>query len=242
MPMRLSLVSIILVFALPCSGLGCRRSISEEANKKHGEAARVAHDMQLKRENRKRQLHDMNVVQLAAELLSESERGVEPFNSMTFTEITSRGEAAGTELKASLTRPDRTSFLGLLALRKISSDQYKALAPGYRIGVLVDSLRTSKYFNAWGIPHAYWEDAAKALIEEGAAAQKPLSALLGDKRDAPVWGSEEVHEYQEYHYRVCDYAWALLNGIQQKKLDIPKTPEERDRLIAPLLNMKGTRS
>jgi hypothetical protein len=74
----------------------------------------------------------------------------------------------------------------------------------------------------------YWEDAAKALIEEDAAAQKPLSALLGDKRDAPVWGSEEVREYQEYHYRVCGYAWDLLNRIQW--------PRDTKRSLATSMN------
>src|ERR1041384_5864122 len=75
----------------------------------------------------------------------------------------------------------------------------------------VDSQKTQQYFNTFGTPNDHWEDAAKAIIEEGRAAEEPLFAMLNDHRDAPVWGSELFMEYKRYKYRVSDYAWALLN-------------------------------
>jgi len=67
--------------------------------------------------------------------------------------------------------------------------------------------------------------------EEGSVAEKPLKALLHDRRPAPVWGSEGVMVYQQYHFRVCDYAWALLSGIKKTPLEISESPEARDKLI-----------
>ena len=46
-----------------------------------------------------------------------------------------------------------------------------------------------------------------------------------------MWGSDEVVEYNRYKYRVCDYAWAMLNEIRDKKVEIPTDPAERDKLI-----------
>jgi hypothetical protein len=86
------------------------------------------------------------------------------------------------------------------------------------------------YFNTWGLPHIKWEEAAQAIIDEGSAAEKALVPLLTDKRDAPVWGGEDFAEYQRYRYRVCDYAWAMLNEIRGQKIPIPQDPAERDRL------------
>lgn len=76
-----------------------------------------------------------------------------------------------------------------------------------------------------------WEEAGKALIEEGPSVQSALAGLLDDKREALVWGSEGATEASKYRYRVCDYAWALLNEIRRTPVPIPQDPAERDRLI-----------
>jgi hypothetical protein len=185
-----------------------------------------------KREARLQELKAMDVPQLAAELEKESLKGREPFNSLTYAETVSRGEGAAAALAPLITKPNRASLFALLALRKISAGGYKNLKPEFRVSVLVDSLRTAKYFNTFGLPHVRWEDAAKAIIEEGRAAEPALVELLSDKRDAPVWGSEDFAEYQRYKYRVCDYAWALLNEIRGTKVEIPEDPAARDRLQA----------
>jgi hypothetical protein len=62
-----------------------------------------------------------------------------------------------------------------------------------------------------------------------------LKKLLDDKREAPMWGQEEVVEYRTYGYRVRDYAWALILAIRGEKLEIPTEPAKRDELIARML-------
>jgi len=190
----------------------------------------VLEQAQQKREDRTKELKAMDVPRLAQELATESQQGNEPFNSLTFTEIVSRGETAADVLAPLITKPDRSSLFALLALRKMSPNRYKQLTSELRVDTLVDALKSSRYFNTWGLPHLHWEDAAKALIEEGRATEKALQVLLSDKRDAPVWGGEDFAEYQRYKYRVCDYAWALLNEIRGQKITIPENPVERDRL------------
>ena len=187
--------------------------------------------LQDKRENRRKQLQGMDGKQLAQELASDSEKGREPFNSSAYQETVARGEGVAGDLKQSLTRTDSSSLLALLALRRVSSTQYHSLEPSLRVNILVSSLETSRYFNTWGVPNDYWEDAAKALIEEGAPAEAALFKLLGDKRPAPVFGSEGATLGAKFHYRVCDYAWALINEIRQQKVEAPADPAERDQLI-----------
>ncbi len=187
--------------------------------------------LQVKRDDNQKRLKGMNAAQLAQELGSDSGKSREPFNSPAYREVISRGQPVATELRAALTRNDRSSLLGLLALRQISPDQYRSLDPAFRASVLTDALKNAQYFNSWGIPHLYWEDAAKATIDEGQAAVAGLEALLRDKRPAPVFGSEGATVGRQYQYRVCDYAWALLNEIGRQKVEIPADPAERDRLI-----------
>jgi hypothetical protein len=192
-------------------------------------------DLAAKRAARESQLAHLDIPQLAQELRADSVKQVEPFNSSAFREMVSRGQKAATQLKEQLRQPDRSSFLGLLALRSISPALYGELGSAYRISVLVDALKTSTYFNAWGLPHLYWEDAAKAVIAEGVAAVQPLTALLEDDRAAPMWGEEEFLEYQRYKYRVKDYALALILAIQGNREPIPVDPASRDALIASIL-------
>jgi hypothetical protein len=189
-----------------------------------------------KRQAREKELAAMDVPQLVEELQQESERGVEPFNSMPFDEIVTRGREAAPELFKLLEAPDRRSILGLLALRQIDKDLYGELDPAFRVEVLVDTLRTSQTFNIWGLPHLYWEDAARALIGEGRQALDALRPLLEDHRPAPMWGSEEVLESQAYSYRVSDYAWAISMSILGEEVRIPMSPEERDKLIGEMIN------
>lgn len=194
--------------------------------------AGVLEEAQQKREARAQQLKGMDVPRLAQELATESQKGKEPFNSATYREMVSRGRDGATALAPLITQPDRSSLLSLLALRKMSTDDYKKLSPELRVSILTNSLKTQQYFNTFGMPHAHWEDAATAIIEEGRAAEKPLIDMLSDHRDAPVWGSEIFMEYRRYKYRVSDYAWALLNEIRGQKVQIPEDPAARDRLEA----------
>lgn len=187
-----------------------------------------------KRETHARELAAMDITRLAQELQAESIRGLEPFNSMSYSEAVRRGRDAAGQLAPLLRDSTRNSFLGLLAVRAADSTRYASLTPAFRVSVLVDALRNARTFNAWGLPHSYWEDAAKALIAEGRAADAALRPLLDDTRPAPVWGSEEVVESQRYGYRVRDYAWGILRAIRGEQGEIPTNPAARDSLIAAL--------
>ena len=177
------------------------------------------------------ELKAMDVPKLVKRLEADAARGVEPFNSLAYPEFVSRGPGVGEALASSIKAPDRTSFLTLLALREVDRDRYRSFNPELGIAILVDALGTSEYFNAWGMPHLYWEDASEAIIEYDELAIEPLRQLLDDNREAPVWGSEEVLEYNIYKYRVKDYAWALLMEIKGVELEVPIHPAERDNLI-----------
>jgi hypothetical protein len=174
----------------------------------------------------------LQLPELVRRLEADSARDVEPFNSLAYREAITRGATVGKELSTSLKAPNRTSFFTLMAVRKLNREAYGSVDAKLKAAILVDALRASKHFNTWGLPHLYWEDSAKAIVELGQTAAEPLKSLLQDKRPAPVWGSEEVMEYQKYQYRVSDYAWALLMQIEGKKVEIPTDPAQRDRLIA----------
>jgi hypothetical protein len=218
---------IAFVGACVAIGLACQRNHSGLSN---SDQQRME-EFRAKRESRTRELKAMDVRQLAAVLETESENGREWFNSMAYVELTSRGKEASPALVSVLKKEDRSSFSGMMALRKIDPESYHALSSSFRTHVFIDAFKSSKYFNAWGIPTLYWTDASKALIEEGAPAEVALKELLRDTRPAPVWGSEGVMVSQQYHFRVCDYAWALLAEMKKSPLQIPENPEERDKLI-----------
>jgi hypothetical protein len=173
--------------------------------------------------------------ELLARLRQESLQGAEPYNSLAYREVLRRGADISAELAASISEANRSSVLALLALRAVDRRRYTLLSDSLAVAILIDALKSSETFNIWGLPHLYWEDAAKAVIELGGAARPPLIQLLNDTRDAPVWGSEEVAEYRQYQYRVRDYAWALLVAIRGERLTVPTDPAARDRLIAELL-------
>jgi hypothetical protein len=201
------------------------------------EKTKQLEELEAKRAATVQKLVAMNTEELAAVLAADSEKGREPFNSMALAEAVTRGSDFPAQLSALLRDADRRSFLALVALRTMKSDRYAELDSQFRVAVLVDALATSKTFNTWGLPHLYWEDSAEAIIDESENAVPALKELLRDTRDAPMWGSEEVVEYELYKYRVCDYAWALLNEIrgEAKKDGIPKDPKDRDVLIDEML-------
>lgn len=227
-------VLVALVAAVLTS---CGQSVESKAEQRIAERTKQLRDLARKLQATKEALARMDVPGLAAQLEADSERQLEPFNSLAYNEVVSRGQKVAQELRGQLSKPDRSSMLGLLALRQISSPTYQEVETPFRVAVLIDSLRTSTYFNSWGLPHLYWEEPAKAIIEEGRAMVKPLTGLLQDARPAPMWGEEEVVEYQRYQYRVKDYAWALLLSILGEKREIPTDPGARDELIAQLGNI-----
>ncbi len=98
--------------------------------------------------------------------------------------------------------------------------------------ILTSALEHSKYFNVWGLPNFYLEDASRAMVETGKSAAPELKRILSDTRPAPVFGSQEAMAYQQYKYRVCDYALFFLEQIAGKQdFRMPVSPAERDPVI-----------
>jgi ribosomal protein L30/L7E len=196
-------------------------------------------------------VRDQKTSDLISELMDDSKNGVEPFNSSAYRSIQEKPREKGknvalsNELVISFSQspPDRRSFLGLLALRKINESVYRGLTPQFRVKVLTDALDQSQRFNAWGLPHINWEEASIALIGEGEAALPSLITLLDHTRPAPVGGSEMFLEFERYQYRVCDYALGLISEINSRNSvtpvveinkNIPVDPKKRDQLIREL--------
>jgi hypothetical protein len=217
---RIALAPVaVAAFAMVLNLTGCQQRSGGSNSPAVTEKLKELEVLQEKRMAYETRLKGMTVTQLVTEMNSDSRKGREQFNSAAYRETVSRGKAAVSEIKAELKNSDRSSLLGLLAIRQLDTEQYRSLAAEFRVGVLIDALKNSTYFNVWGVPGLYWEGGGKAII------------LLRDTRPAPVFGSEGTQVNQQYHYRVCDYAWALLGEGRHKKLEMPADPKDRDRLI-----------
>lgn len=224
------IISIVL-FGAGSIFMGCvkKEEIKDPEIKKQ---MKLIDEMKIKRENRTRELKEMDGSKLVQDLSNESQRGLEPFNSMAYKEAVSRGSKVVPELSSALKLTEKPFLLGLLALRTINPDEYKKLEPGFRIKPLIDALESAKFFNAFGVPHLYWEEAAKAIIEEGEGAKEYLVPLLKNTRMAPVWGSEGTITNKIYQYRVCDYAWKMLLDIDKKEVEVSQDASVRDSLFS----------
>lgn len=172
---------------------------------------------------------------LIAELEVVALKGKEPFNSLAFREIIKR-KGTAPELFSSIKTTSQKEYFKVIALKKIDEDLYKKLGCDSICAILTTALQRSTLFNGWGLPHLYWESSAKSIIECGQAAIPFLKPLLNDTTSAPVWGSEEAKEYEKYHYRVRDYAYALIMEITNQKSGMPEDVQERDRIIGDYLN------
>src|SRR5262245_54730858 len=93
----LKLLKYIIIAQILAMGAGCKTTSNS-----------VLHAAEKKRESTQAALKKMSIEQLHQELIKESERGLEPFNSMTLREIGSRGQAAGASLAPLLKKPDRS--------------------------------------------------------------------------------------------------------------------------------------
>ena len=143
-------------------------------------------------------------------------------------------EAAG-QVQA---RPDASSFHLLMTLRRAAPAAYAALPPATRATVLVDTLRTATYLNDFGhLGPGGGADgpAGPALIETGEAAREPLLALLEDRDEAPLMGSEAATMSNLYGYRRSDFAYRFLRRLDGEDPELAEDPADRDRLHDLLL-------
>lgn len=210
---------------------GCTRR-SERKETPIQKAQRTAmEDAATKRVATEASLRSMSLPDLIRRMDQDAAAGREPFNSPAYREVTKNRKDQGPALLQSV-RTARPSLITLLALRTVDPVAYGSLDVTIRRDALIGALAQSKSYNLWGLPHLYWEDAAKAIIELKGDAIAPLKALLTDTSPAPVWGSEEHREYEAYMYRRCDYALALILAIRGEGLkSLPTNPAERDKLI-----------
>lgn len=177
--------------------------------------------------------HAMDNATLINHLVEQSKALKEPFNSLAYRELKTRTDVDSNALTALVKENQNAGgLLPLLLLRKLDNKAYTGVSAETRAKVLTDSLQASKNFNTWGVPGAYLEDASDAMIEAGRSAVPALKGMLGDTRQAPIFGSKERMVALQYKYRLCDYALFFLKRIEgDAQFTLPKTPDERDSLI-----------
>jgi hypothetical protein len=177
--------------------------------------------------------HAMDTPALLSKLVDQSKAQREPFNSLAYRELKRRTDVDSKSLVALVNNNNNAGgLLPLLLLRKLDAKSYLEVPVETRAKILTDSLQGSKYFNTWGLPNFYLEDASHALIEAGRSTVPALKKMLSDTRPAPVFGSQEFMVYQQYKYRVCDYALFFLERIEgNAEFRMPVSLADRDGLI-----------
>jgi hypothetical protein len=226
-----------LVSTLLCIGVvGCSRPTGDQAKPLTEEqrTAKTRLEAQMKDAAQTAQTyHAMDNAALLTRLVEQGKAQAEPFNSPAYRELKTRTNVDSKALEALVSQhTDAGGLLPLLLLRRLDSKSYLALPAELRAKILTEALSRSKFFNVWGLPNFYMEDAARAMVESGRSAVPALRRLLSDTRPAPVFGSQESMMYKQYKYRVCDYALFFLQklgGNPEQRL--PISPAERDTLI-----------
>jgi hypothetical protein len=177
--------------------------------------------------------HAMDNPALFSKLMVESKAQREPFNSLAFRELRTRTNVDSQAVLSLVKENDKAGgLLPLLLLRRTDNKAYLGVPAEARAKILADALDKSKFFNTWGIPNLYLEDAGNAMVESGRAAVPALKRMLSDTRPAPVFGGQEHMVYARYKFRLCDYALYFLKRIGgDDKFREPVSPEERDALI-----------
>jgi len=184
--------------------------------------------------------HAMDNPALLKKLVEQSKVQKEPFNSLAYRELKQRKDVDPESLVALVKQnQDAGGVLPLLLLRKQSNKLYLGVQPAIRAKILTSALQGSKHFNTWGLPNLYLEDASHAMIEAGRPAVPDLKRMLSDTRPAPVFGSQEYMVYEQYKYRLCDYALFFLERIEgHADFQMPKSVAERDTLIKQMAAKK----
>lgn len=134
---------------------------------------------------------------------------------------------------------DYRAFHLLFLLKGHAPDEFKALPASVKASVLVSNLENVQYLNDWGYldpKESYDGRAAQALIDVGKPALPMLRKLLADKREAPLFGTEEATMSHRFGYRRADYAYRYVMLILGREPAFSVELRERDRLISTLQN------
>jgi len=232
---KFRIVRVWILFSLALCG--CTSTSREQGNVPlTGEqnTARTRLESQMEQAARTKQAyHAMNNAVLLQKLMEQSKAQREPFNSPAYRELKDRRDVDSKALVALVKEnSDASGLLPLLLLRHLDRKSYLNVPVELRAKILTDALQHSKYFNVWGLPNFYLEDASDAMIEAGKSATPVLKRMLADTRPAPVFGSQEYMVYKQYKYRVCDYALFFLEQVAGKQdFRMPVSPAERDAVI-----------
>lgn len=217
---------------------GCGGGNNRAATSQAQETARAQWEAQQKIAAQTAQTyHAMDKAELLQKLVEQSTAQKQPFNSLAYRELVTRKDVSPDSLLSLVRQMNNgNALLPLLLLRKLNREAYSGLPAELRATVLTDALQNSKVFNTWGLPHAYLEDASKAMLECGPSAYPALKRMLSDTRSAPVFGGQEFMEYQRYKYRLCDYALFFLEKMRgNANFVMPVSAADRDALIKGML-------
>jgi hypothetical protein len=172
--------------------------------------------------------------QLNAQLQQDVDAQVPPFGAESLDLARQLGKTAAPLLLQHLESGGTASLLALEALRQADPGSYASLPLQERARIYVDALAQSHFFNGWGLPGYQLTPTARALIALGEGAVPFLRPHLGDRRPAPLEGSQDATTSEMYGNRVRDYAWVLINEIQGRPYTYSQDPVERDRAIEAL--------
>jgi hypothetical protein len=229
-----SICQLVLMCAL-LAGCGARDKHGATTQSQESAKSTIASQMQIAAQTAQT-YRAMDNAALLRSLAEQSKAKREPFNSLAYRELKGRKDVDARALVSLVHETnDGNALLPLLLLRKVDEKSYLDLPAELRAGVLTDALQNSKMFNAWGLPHAYLEDASQAMLESGKSAYPALRRMLSDTRPAPSFGSQEYMEYKRYGYRLCDYALFFLERLQGNAgFRMPVAVADRDKLIKEL--------
>lgn len=225
-------VQVLMFLCIAITGCSPKEKTVALTDEQNSTKARLESQMKQAAQT-KQTYHAMDNSALLAKLMEQSGAQREPFNSPAFRELKGRTDV-DTKSLAALVKENSNArgLLPLLLLRRLDNKSYLELPVELRAGILTNSLHDSKYFNVWGLPNFYIEDASHAMIETGKSAAPALKRILSDTRPAPVFGSQEFMVYKQYNYRLCDYALFFLKKIgDNADFRMPVSVAERDSMI-----------
>ena len=83
--------------------------------------------LKLKRDLKLEKIKSMNITELMSEMEQDAEKGLEPFNSVAYRELTRQRKNAGESFFQEIANRKDVSYISLLALREIDVERYKKL-------------------------------------------------------------------------------------------------------------------
>src|ERR1051326_7534989 len=158
------IVLLVPVFGMICFNVNGQANSVIEKQKQNAAKQRIESVHEIAAQTA-RTYKQMDSPTLLRKLAEQSKLKKEPFNSLAYRELQTRTNVDSEALVRMIdSSTNADALLPLLLLRKLDRSVYLKLATTERADVLTDALKQSKYFNAWGIPPVYLEDASRAMV------------------------------------------------------------------------------